>query len=58
MRVCVVLSFLCEFSKGYNGLMQADHVPATISCWFFSVSACDIKCFETEIVLLINNLCE
>ena len=35
-----------------------DHVPATISFSYFSVSACDIKCFETEMVLLIDNLCE
>ena len=35
-----------------------DHVPTTVCFSYFSVSTCDIKCFETEMVLLIDNLCE
>ena len=38
--------------------LYKDHVPTTVCFSYFSVSACDIKCVETEMVLLIDNLCK
>ena len=51
-----ILYFVCERSKGHNGLMQSSRAHDNFFS-YFSASACDIKCFETEMVLSINNLC-